>query len=185
MMKKGAFKGALGLAAAALVYAQPANAAMSCWNESESAAAKIRDLQSRLMVATLRCRAMGIDVLTAYNDFVRINRSALQEANGVIKAQFDRGYGRDGQRFYDSFTTAMANQYGADATSGAVCQGTAAVAAEAVAAEGDLLRLADLADRTGPSLELPGGRCRQAETRLGQIVIPEEAEAPPAGGSRP
>jgi hypothetical protein len=158
-MKKGALKCALGLAAAALVYAQPASAAMSCWDEHETAAAKIRDLQSRLMVATLRCRAMGIDVLTAYNDFVRINRSTLQEANGVIKAQFDRGYGREGQRFYDSFTTAMANQYGADATSGSVCDETAAVAAEAVAAEGDVVRLVELADRTGGSPELPGGVC--------------------------
>jgi hypothetical protein len=158
-MRKGALKGALGLAAAALVYAQPASAAMACWNEHETAAAKIRDLQSRLMVATLRCRAIGIDVLTAYNDFVRINRSTLQEANVVIKAQFDRGYGREGQRFYDIFTTAMANQYGADATSGEVCEETAAVAAEAVAAEGDVVRLVELADRIGGSPELPGGVC--------------------------
>lgn len=152
-------RGALGLAAAALLYAQPASATMSCWDEHETAAAKIRDLQSRLMVATLRCRAIGIDVLTAYNDFVRINRTTLQQANGVIKAQFDRGYGREGQRFYDSFTTAMANQYGADATSGQVCEETASVAAEAVAAQGDVVRLVELADRFGGSPELPGGAC--------------------------
>lgn len=158
-MSKTSLKLTLGLAAAALVWAQPASAAMACWNENETAAAKIRDLQSRLMVATLRCRAMGIDVLTAYNDFVRINRSALQQANGVIKAQFDRGYGRDGQRFYDSFTTAMANEYGGDATDVAVCEETAAIAAEAALAEGDVARLVDLADRTGRSPRLPGGEC--------------------------
>jgi hypothetical protein len=158
-MSNRVMRGALGLAAAALVFAQPASAAMSCWKENERAAAKIRDLQSRLMVATLRCRAMGIDVLTAYNDFVRINRSTLQEANGVIRAQFDRGYGSEGQRFYDSFTTAMANRYGGDATSAAVCEQTAAVAAEAVAAEGDVPRLVDLADRNGGSPNLPGGVC--------------------------
>ena len=155
-MTRIGLKSALGLAAAALVWAQPASAAMACWNENETAAAKIRDLQSRLMVATLRCRAMGIDVLTAYNDFVRINRSTLQLANGVIKAQFDRGYGREGQRFYDSFTTALANEYGGDATSGEVCEETAAIAAEAALAEGDVARLVDLADRTGRSPELPG-----------------------------
>lgn len=158
-MTKRKLKGAFGLALCALISASPAQAAMACWDEHETAAAKIRDLQSRLMVATLRCRAMGIDVLTAYNDFVRINRSTLQQANGVIKAQFDRGYGREGQRFYDSFTTAMANQYGADATSGAVCEETAAVAAEAVAAEGDVARLVDLADSFGRAPELPGGVC--------------------------
>ena len=158
-MRNRVLKGALGLAAAALVHAQPASAAMSCWDVHETAAAKIRDLQSRLMVATLRCRAIGIDVLTAYNDFVRINRSTLQQANGVIKAQFDRGYGLDGQHFYDRFTTAMANQYGADPTSGAVCEETAAVAAEAVAAEGDVPRLVELAERFGRAPELPGGIC--------------------------
>jgi len=158
-MNDRALRGALGLAAAALVYAQPASAAMSCWDEHETAAAKIRDLQSRLMVATLRCRAIGVDVLTAYNDFVRINRATLQEANGVIKARFNQGYGREGQRFYDSFTTAMANFYGGDATSGAICEETAAVAAEASAAGGDVVRLVELADRTGPSPELPGGVC--------------------------
>jgi hypothetical protein len=158
-MDKGAYKVALGLAAAALVCAQPASASMSCWGEHETAAAKIRDLQSRLMVATLRCRAIGIDVLTAYNDFVRTNRSALQQANGVIKAQFDRGYGSEGPRFYDSFTTAMANEYGGDATDQAVCEQTAAIAAEAALAEGDIGHLIDLADRTGPSPELPGGVC--------------------------
>ena len=158
-MRKGILKAVLGLAAAALIQAQPASAAMSCWNEQERAAATIRDLQSRLMVATLRCRAMGIDVLTAYNDFVRINRSTLQEANGVIKAQFERGYGPEGQRFYDSFTTAMANRYGADATSGEICEETAGVAAEAVAAQGDVGRLVRLAESFGRAPELPGGAC--------------------------
>jgi hypothetical protein len=158
-MNKGILKGTLGLAVAALLYAQPAAAAMSCWDQHEAAAAKIRNLQSRLMVATLRCRAMGIDVSTAYNDFVLRNRSTLQEANGVIRAQFDSGYGPDGQRFYDSFATALANRYGADATSGEICEETAGVAAEAVAAQGDVARLVDLADRVGGSPELPGGVC--------------------------
>jgi hypothetical protein len=108
---------------------------------------------------------MGIDVLAAYNDFVRINRTTLQEANGVIKAQFDHGYGREGLRFYDSFTTAMANQYGGDATSEAVCEETAAVAADAVAAQGDVTRLVELADRTGGSPQLPGGLCPVELTR--------------------
>ncbi|HEX8448727.1 MAG TPA: hypothetical protein VF652_03955 [Allosphingosinicella sp.] len=158
-MTRGLSKGALAFAAAASIYAQPAAAAMSCWDQHETAAAKIRNLQSRLMVATLRCRAMGIDVSTAYNDFVLINRSTLQEANGVIRAQFDSGYGAEGQRFYDSFATALANRYGADATSDSVCEETAATAAEAVAAKGDVALLVDLAERVAGSPELPGGVC--------------------------
>jgi hypothetical protein len=152
-------KGALGLAAAALAFAQPARAAMACWGHQEAAAAKIRDLQSRLMVATMRCRAMGLDVLPAYNAFVRVNRSTLQAANGVIKAQFASGYGEAGETFYDRFTTALANEYGDDPTSGAICGETEAAAEEAVAAEGDIARLLALAERMGPPPALPGGEC--------------------------
>ena len=152
-------KGALGFAAAALVFVQPAQAAMSCWGEEERAAAKIRDLQSRLMVATVRCRAMGVDVLTAYNDFVRVNRETIQAANGVIKAQFAAGHGPQAQTFYDRFTTALANEYGDDPTNVEVCGETAEVASEAAAAQGDIGLLLALAERTGPSPQLPGGEC--------------------------
>ena len=54
---------------------------------------------------------------------------------------------------------ALRAEYGADATSGEVCDETAAIAAEAALAEGDVGRLVDLADRTGRSPELPGGVC--------------------------
>ena len=40
----------------------PAQAGEGCWNPTQVAAAKVRDLQSRLMVATLRCSAMGVNV---------------------------------------------------------------------------------------------------------------------------
>jgi hypothetical protein len=158
-MDKYALKGALGLAAASLLLAQPARADMACWGPQQAAAAKVRDLQSKLMVATMRCKAMGFDVLTAYNDFVRTNRATIQAANGVIKAQFDSGFGKDGETYYDRFTTALANEYGAEPTDDAVCEATAGVAAEAAAAEGDIPTLLDLADRLGPTPSLPGGEC--------------------------
>jgi uncharacterized protein YcfJ len=157
-MDKLLMKGALGLAAALLV-AQPAEAAMGCWTPESAAAAKVRDLQSRLMVATLMCRAIGVDVLTPYNDFVRENRSTLQAANGVLRAQFASGYGADGEKAYDSFTTALANGYGAAATSQPICDETAAAAQEAAAAAGDVAKLLALAQRVGPAPELPGGEC--------------------------
>jgi len=158
-MTKTMLKGALSIGAAAFLFVQPAQAAMSCWGQQQAAAAKIRDLQSRLMVATMRCQAMGVDVLTAYNDFVRVNRSTIQAANGVIKAQFETGYGGEGEDFYDRFTTALANEYGADPTTDAICGETAAAAEEATLAEGDVGRLLDLAERMGPPPDLPGGEC--------------------------
>jgi len=151
-----------GLCIAATVMtmsAVPADAAMSCWNESQTAAARVRDLQSRLMVDALRCRAYGIDILGAYNEFVRANRATLQAANAVILAQFARGFGRGAQTEYDRFTTALANAYGADKTTGETCAETASVAAEAVAAGGDIERLVEIEERFGPAPALPGGQC--------------------------
>lgn len=153
-------KGGLGLAlGAALCAATPAQATMGCWNETQAAAAQVRDLQSRLMVAAMRCRAMGIDVLASYNAFVRSNRETIQGANGVIMAQFSRGFGGEAQLQYDRFTTSLANAYGADATDAAVCAETAAVAEEAAAAAGDPQRLVAIAQRLGRAPELPGGTC--------------------------
>lgn len=145
---------------AAGFFMQPAHAAMNCWNAQHVAAAKIRDLQSRLMVATMRCNAMGINVLPAYNEFVRTNRGTIQDANGVIKAQFAKGFGARGQTEYDRFTTVLANAYGAEPTNATVCRETAERAQDAVAARGDVQRLLDIANSMGSEPSLPGGRCK-------------------------
>lgn len=144
---------------AALVIASPAQAAMSCWNDTQLAAAQVRNLQSRLMVASLRCVAMGYDVTPAYNRFVRASRETIQGANGVIMAQFRAGHGGEAQLHYDRFATVLANAYGADDTTEEVCAQTAMVADEAAQAGGDARRLVEIADRLGAAPELPGGRC--------------------------
>jgi len=156
-MKKG---GLLVATAAMLCVSMPANAAMGCWNATQVAAAKVRDLQSRLMVATLRCQAMGADVSGAYNRFVRANRTTIQGANAVLLAQFRTGYGSNqGQTQYDRFATALANIYGDDATDHGVCADTAALADEAATANGDIRQLVAIEDRLGFSPALPGGQC--------------------------
>jgi hypothetical protein len=150
-------KGAAGLAAAALLSAAQAQAA-GCWKPEGAAAAKLRDLQSRLMVATLRCRAIGADIEQSYSAFVRSNREAIQAANAILKAQFATG-DKVGERAYDSFATALANQYGGDATTPEICQSAAAAAEDAAAAGGELGRLLAVAERLGPPPPLPGGEC--------------------------
>jgi hypothetical protein len=137
----------------------PAQGAVGCWNEGQVAAAQVRDLQSRLMVDALRCRAFGIDILGAYNEFIRSNRATIQAANAVIMAQFSRGFGGGAQTEYDRFTTAMANAYGADRTDAGTCAEAASAAAEAVAAAGDIERLVEIEQRFGPGPTLPGGQC--------------------------
>jgi hypothetical protein len=151
--------GLLTAAALTLCASMPAQAAMGCWNETQLAAAQVRDLQSRLMVASLRCAAMGVDVTSAYNRFVVANRATIQGANGVIMAQFRSGYGGQAQLHYDRFATALANEYGDDATDRTVCAETATVADEAAAAAGDVRQLVALDDRLGATPPLPGGQC--------------------------
>jgi hypothetical protein len=154
-------KGGVCVAVAAAGFiAEPAHAATDCWNPTQVAAAKIRDLQSRLMVATMRCRAMGIDVLPVYNDFVRTNRTTIQAANTVIKARFTTSFAVRGQFEYDHFTTMLANAYGADATSADICRETEARAREAIAADGDADRLLEIVGSMGPTPYLPGGLCK-------------------------
>jgi hypothetical protein len=152
-------KGGLIAAAAICCAALPAQAAMGCWNDTHVAAAKVRDLQSRLMVASLRCGAMGVDVTPAYNRFVVANRATIQSANQVILAQFRAGHGAEAQTHYDRFATALANAYGGDATDRTVCADTASVANEAAQAAGNTAELMAIADRFGFDSALPGGRC--------------------------
>ena len=151
--------GLFASAALLLCVSTPAQAVMGCWNETQVAAAKVRDLQSRLMVATLRCNAMGVNVAPAYNRFVVANRGAIQGANTVIMAQFRSGYGGQEQVQYDRFTTSLANLYGDDATDRTICAEMAAVAEEAAGAQGDIRQLVTIADRFGATPALPGGQC--------------------------
>ena len=151
--------GLFAAAAMALCASVPAQATMSCWNDTQTAAAKVRDLQSRLMVATLRCQAMGYDISPAYNQFVLANRGALEDANGVIRAQFRAGFGADGERQYDHFATSLANAYGGDDTDPWICAETEALADTAAQAEGDVNRLVALSDQVGAPPALPGGMC--------------------------
>jgi hypothetical protein len=152
-------RGTICLAVMTAAVCGAARAEAGCWDERSAAAAKIRDLQSRLMVGTLQCRAFGHDMLESYNGFVRANRSSIQAANAAIKAQLASDGAEAAERRYDSFTTALANSYGAAATSDESCAGLSVLAGDAAAAAGDIGRLLELADRVDSRPELPGGRC--------------------------
>jgi len=157
----GPKKGRAVLVAGAMMICVPATASAQagCWNQTQVAAAKVRDLQSRLMVATLRCSAMGENVAAAYNRFLAANRETIRGANAVLMAQFQTVHGRQAQVHYDRFTTALANIYGDDATSSSVCAETVVLAEEAAAARGDTDALIAIADRLGFVAALPGGQC--------------------------
>lgn len=109
-----------------------------------------------LMVAGLRCRGGGIDVLAGYNRFVAANRTALVEVNNRLKLHFKSMHGTaEGQRHYDRFTTALANAYGAGGSGAGNCENMASLAAEAAAARGSGAALIAIADDRGLDPNLP------------------------------
>lgn len=144
-------------ALAAILIASPARAA--CWSDSEVSAAKVRDLETMLMVSALRCRATGSDFLADYNAFVRGSRAALTRVNDALRAHFVAEVGaREALNAYDRYVTTVANRYGAGAA-GLGCSDLAAIT-QAARAEGDnYAGLSRLADAAAVEPSLPGRVC--------------------------
>ena len=148
----------MGAAMAVLAAATPANAA--CWSVGQAGAAQVRDLQTFLMVETLRCQAIGFDIAPDYNDFVRGNRVAIGQANDRLKAFFIASQGPvQGQGAYDRFTTSLANSYGGGRTSRDSCTTAGSMAREAALMENSHQGLLMIAVREGLAPRLPGGLC--------------------------
>ncbi len=82
-------------AGAATMVGGPASAA--CWSNSAVEAAYVRDFDTILMVATLRCRTHGVEMATDYNRFVREKRAVLVAANGRVARAVCGGQGHQGR----------------------------------------------------------------------------------------
>jgi hypothetical protein len=172
------YKGKLTAAAAAwaVLAAAPAHAgATACWSPVEEAAAKVRNLQTRLMVATLHCQLVGADITPAYNNFVRVNRTTLQGANSVLRTRL-------GERAYDSFVTLIANLSAGGMADAAQCAVAAEVAGAGEGASGDVQKLVELEARLNAPIALPGGACPVTFTLASapSPVASPPAAAPPA-----
>jgi len=152
------FRKYLCAATVAAVVTAPIQAA--CWKADEASAAGVRELQSMLMVAALRCQVAGHPMMDDYNQFVQANRATIGAMNERIKAHFIRTFGAvGGQRAYDSFTTSMANGYGAASSGADVCADADSLAREGAGMSGSLEGLQLLAERQGLVAKLPEGLC--------------------------
>lgn len=120
-----------------------------CWTDEAVAAARVRELETMLMVAALRCRTEGGSLLQHYNAFIGESRPALVEINNRLRAHFTRAVGPiKSLNAYDSFVTSLANRYGAGAA-GLNCGDMESILSAAVAERGSidgLIRLAKDAD---------------------------------------
>ena len=145
-------------AVSTMVRAPAAAQAAGCWGAQDVAAAKVRDLQTMLMVAALRCQASGTDVTSEYNAFVTANRGPIAAMNQRLKAHFWIEGSNEGQVQYDRFTTALANAHGRDETGGDSCAEVAAISQEAAAAP-TIDGLVAIAEARMVNPTLPGGEC--------------------------
>lgn len=172
--------GGAALAAMALATA-PVNAA--CWNVDETSAATIRELQSMLMVATLRCQVAGHEMAADYNRFLQANKLTIQKMNDRIKAHFIKTAGPvKGQTAYDAFVTSLANGYGAEGSSADVCGSMDLLLREAALMAGSSDGLLMLAARQGLVTKVPEGSCAIARSDVALAFGPSDAVAAIANG---
>jgi hypothetical protein len=154
------FKG-LKCAAAALALAGSGvsgAAQAACWNEDAVEAAQVRDLDTMLMVASLRCRIGGQGIPASYNAFVRESRSTLSAMNDRLRSHFGD------LNSYDRYVTSVANRYGGGAA-GLDCGDMASILRDARGADGSAPELVKVARQAGITPSLPGARCSVAIAR--------------------
>lgn len=146
-----------GVVVASVMVAAPAQAA--CWSAETVEAAKVRDMETMLMVSALRCRTTGFDFMGKYNAFVRSSRASLTVANDRLRQHFSAGVGGvAGLNAYDRYATSLANRYGAGAE-GLNCRDMASITDAALREGQSFESLSRLATRAQIEPETPGNRC--------------------------
>lgn len=152
--------GKLILASAIASVAFSASAQAACWTPSAVEAAHVRDLQSRLMVAALRCAKSNHDVLPHYNRFVSGKKPLLMLGNGILRSHFAKGRTKNqAVKQYDRYAVSLANKYGAGSGDLSECETMKNFAMAAADSEHNLSSLVRVAQLHGLSPTLPGGRC--------------------------
>lgn len=146
----------IALAATAII-AAPARA--SCWKADHIAAAKVRDMETMLMVSALRCRGQDASFIARYNKFVVQSRPALMQVNAKLRAHFADSVGPGGvANAYDGYVTRIANRYGAGAP-GLNCQDLSDITDAAISETPTFGALAALAERAGVQPLLDESSC--------------------------
>jgi len=132
----------------------------ACWTPAEVDAAAVRDLQSRLMVAALRCENSEHSLLADYNRFIRENRPLLRMGNQVLKSHFAKGNTRkQAIKKYDRYAVSLANSYGAGSGDLSECKSMQILARTAANSNGQQNSLVKLARDYSLNPVLPNGRC--------------------------
>src|SRR5690349_7040426 len=89
--------------------ATPAGAA--CWTQAEVAAAKVREMQTRLAVAARACAAGGVDIMPRYNKFLAMKQKALGLVDERLRGHFSAADSEEGARAYARYNAALELAY--------------------------------------------------------------------------
>jgi hypothetical protein len=117
-------------------------ASAACWTQAEVAAAKVREMQTRLAVAARSCTAGGVDIVSSYDKFLATKRTALGAVDDRLRGHFLANESDEGARAYARYNAALELAYGAAAASGDSCAEAATLAREAASSRGDLIAVA-------------------------------------------
>ncbi len=150
-----------GVAALTMTTASPA---ASCWNMERIAAARVAEFNAAMMVTTLRCSLISIDIKPSYEAFIVNYKKRLQGADDKLKRHF-LDQGANGEKNYHQFYTQIGNHYGAAKTDTAQCALFAAVATE-LARSGDNEEVLDkYASALVPNPSVTGERCAELASK--------------------
>lgn len=143
---------------AATVPVAPAQAA--CWTADQVSAAKVRDLDTMLMVASLRCRHTNVAVLTSYNAYVVRHRKPLVQVNDVLRNHYAGGDKKAAMMAYDNYVTKIANRYGAGAE-GLGCDDMQSIVEALSAEQPQIEALIAVAERAGVKPYIDAEQCER------------------------
>jgi hypothetical protein len=98
------------LAATSLVVAPVAANASDCFTQSEWEAAHVRVLQTTLEVAALECANVpGRNYDAQYKEFIERFTPEIKQSGTLLRAHFERVYGKARDTYLDRFATKLAN----------------------------------------------------------------------------
>lgn len=97
----------------AVVTALSMQPAQACWTDAAQDAAKIKHLNTMLMVTALRCRNTADNFLPQYNRFVEKHNALIGSQNNVLKIHLSKSVGAGGVvNALDKMSIGYANSYG-------------------------------------------------------------------------
>ena len=170
-------KAALCAAMSSLVFmSSTASASEGCWYPDEIQAAQLTELETKLMVDTLKCRRQMPWLEEDYNAFEERNGEFLKTQYPIIIGRFmreDDGSPGGWRRAYDHYRTLTANNYSGvpSAPESGECARAASLARVAGRVSGEELRLlAESVAEAGP-----GNICGPTEPVYGPRAVPSRS----------